>query len=106
MSYTIAIARPPSTYDGRTTSGKPIEPATSRASSTDVAVPLGACGIPRSQSSLANRSRSSARSIESGDVPMIRTPAALQRQRQLERRLPAVLDDAADVAARLLLARR
>ena len=38
--------RPPSTYDGRTTSGKPILAATSRASGRDVAVPLGGCGMP------------------------------------------------------------
>ena len=62
-------------------------------------------GCPRSHSSLAKRSRSSARSIESGEVPMIRIPGLLQRQRQLQRRLPAVLDDAGDVAAGLLLAR-
>ena len=35
-----------------------------------------AAGCPSSQSSCANRSRSSARSIESGDVPRIVTPAA------------------------------
>ena len=50
--------------------------ATSRASSGDVAVPLAACGMPSSHSSLEKRSRSSARSIESGDVPRILTPAA------------------------------
>ena len=50
--------------------------ATSRASARDVAVPLAGCGIPRSDSSVENRWRSSARSIESGDVPMIVTPAA------------------------------
>ena len=70
------MARPPSTYDGRTTSGKPIFSAASRASSGDVAMPLGACGMPRSHRSCENRSRSSARSIESGDVPRIFTPAS------------------------------
>ena len=39
-------------------------------------MPLAACGMPRSQSSFANRSRSSAKSIESGEVPMILIPAA------------------------------
>ena len=76
MSYTMAIARPPSTYDGRTTTGNPISVATARASSCDVAVPDAACGIPRSHSSFENRLRSSARSMESGDVPRMRTPAA------------------------------
>src|SRR5258707_1040083 len=62
----MAMARPPSTYDGRTTSGKPILSAASRASSGEVAMPLGACGMPRAHSSCENRSRSSARSIEFG----------------------------------------
>ncbi len=39
-------------------------------------MPLAAWGMPRSQSSLAKRSRSSARSIESGEVPRILTPAS------------------------------
>ena len=50
--------------------------AASRASLREVAVPLAGCGMPRSHSSCANRWRSSARSIESGDVPRILTPAA------------------------------
>ena len=41
----------------------------------------------------AKRSRSSARSIASGDVPRIGTPAALERHRELQRRLAAELDD-------------
>src|SRR5260221_3459396 len=36
----MAMPRPPSTYDGRTTTGKPIDAATSRASWRDVAVPV------------------------------------------------------------------
>ena len=39
-------------------------------------MPLAACGMPSSHSSFAKRSRSSARSIESGDVPIILTPAS------------------------------
>ena len=72
----MAIARPPSTYDGRTTTGKPIVPAASRASLRDTAVPLAGCGMPRSQSSCEKRLRSSARSIESGEVPTMVTPAS------------------------------
>jgi predicted ATPase len=34
------MPHPPSTYDGRTTTGKPIDHATSRASARDVAQPL------------------------------------------------------------------
>ncbi len=67
--------------------------ATSQASSTLVAVPLAGQGIASSSSSLPNSLRSSARSIFSGSVPMIGTPSALQRQRQVERRLPAELHD-------------
>ncbi len=70
------MPRPPSTYDGRTTTGNPIWPATSRASAREIAVPLDGCGMPRSHSSLENRWRSSARSIESGEVPRISTPAS------------------------------
>ena len=43
--------------------------------------------------SAANRSRSSARSIESTLVPMIGTPAASSGLGQVQRRLPAELDD-------------
>ena len=58
-----------------TTTGKPMESATMRASSREVAVPLAGCVMSRLDSSAANRLRSSARSIESGEVPRMRTPA-------------------------------
>ena len=43
--------------------------------------------------SAAKRSRSSARSMASGVVPRMGAPGLLEGHRQLERRLPAVLDD-------------
>jgi carbamoyl-phosphate synthase large subunit len=42
----------------------------------DTAVPLAGCATPRSHSSCEKRRRSSARSIESGEVPRILTPAS------------------------------
>ena len=56
-------------------------------------MPLSGCLIAKRLSSSANRSRSSARSMLSGDVPMIGTPARSKRHRQLERRLAAELHD-------------
>ena len=105
MSYTIAMARPPRTYDGRTTSGNPIFVG-------DVARFVGGRG-------------GAARRLRNAEIPQqLREPLAilcqvdrvrrgpddpdaglLQRQRELQRRLPAVLDDARDFAAGLLLAR-
>ena len=88
------MARPPSTYDGRTTTGKPISAATSRASSRDVAVPLGRlrdAEVPQQlREALAvlgeiDRVGRRAEDLDAG---------RLQRQRELERRLTAVLHDA------------
>src|SRR6185312_9981775 len=45
-SYTSSIARPPSTYDGRTSTGYPMRWATATASSTDRAMPLGGWRMP------------------------------------------------------------
>ena len=56
-------------------------------------MPLFGCLIPSRLINSENRSRSSARSMLSGEVPMIGTPARLQRQRELERSLPAELND-------------
>ena len=75
-SYTISIARPPRTYDGRSSTGYPTTSATDTASSTLVAVPLGGCVMPSSRVIASKRRRSSAVSIASGDVPRMRTPAA------------------------------
>ncbi len=47
-----------------------------RASSRLVAMAPSGCGMPRSTMSLPKRLRSSARSIDSGEVPMMGTPAA------------------------------
>ena len=58
-----------------------------------MAVPLAGEGISSSSSSLPKSLRSSARSMLSGSVPMIGTPEALQRQRQVQRSLAAELDD-------------
>ncbi len=70
------MARPPSTYEGRTSTGKPIRSATFTASSTERAVPLAGCVMPRRSASASKRPRSSAMSIESGAVPRMGTPAA------------------------------
>ena len=48
--------------------------ATSTASSSEQAIPLGGWFMFSSSSSALKRSRSSARSIESGSVPMMGTP--------------------------------
>ena len=61
--------------------------------------------MPRSHSSCANRSRSSARSIESGDVPMIRMPAACSGSASFSGVCPPYCTTHDDVAAGLLLAR-
>src|SRR5437667_151859 len=71
----MAMARPPRTYDGRTTTGKPIRPATSTASSSLMAVPCAGTRMPCSRTRAPNRSRSSAMSMESTGVPHIGTPA-------------------------------
>ena len=55
--------------------------------------------MSRLDSSAANRFRSSARSIESGDVPRICHAGRLERQRELERRLTAELHQARNLAA-------
>ena len=109
------MPRPPRTYDGRTTTGKPIDAATSRASSRDVAVPLGRLGDVRArESSAENRFRSSARSIESAEVPMSGTPASCSasasfsgvwppnwtRQETVAAALPLAVDDRQDVLER------
>jgi hypothetical protein len=81
----MAMARPPRTYEGRTTSGNPIFAATLRASSGVVAVPLGETFAIFGQ---IDRIR---RRTDDLDTRL------LQRQRQLQRRLPAVLHDTWDV---------
>jgi hypothetical protein len=79
------MARPPSTYDGRTTTGNPIAAAAARASWREVAVPLAGCVMFRLSSSAEKRFRSSARSIESGDVPRILTPASVEEGKRGDR---------------------
>ena len=54
--------------------------------------PLG-CFSPSLSTSWLKRSRSSARSIASGEVPRIGTPASRQRHRELQRGLAAELHD-------------
>ena len=49
---------------------------TSTASSSVRAIPFGGCRRSTSSRIFAKLSRSSARSMECGDVPMIRTPAS------------------------------
>ncbi|CAB4582134.1 unannotated protein [freshwater metagenome] len=70
-SWTICIARPPSTYDGRTSTGKPTRSTICSACSRSTAVPPGGCGMCSSWHRAFHFSRSSARSIDSGDVPAI-----------------------------------
>ena len=104
MSHDVAIARPPRMHDGRTTSGESDRRRAPRASSGVVAVPLAAWGMPSSRAAARSardppRGRSNPASSEDADA------GGLQRERQFERRLSAVLHDAGDVGAVLLLAR-
>ena len=64
-----------------------------RASSYRVAVSLGGCFSPKRSMTTRKRSRSSARSMLSGLVPMIGTPAASSALARFSGRLPAELDD-------------
>ena len=72
----ISIARPPSTNDGRTTSGNPSSRPTAIASPSVIAVAFSGCRNPSRSSNPLKSARSSARSIASGVVPKIFTPAA------------------------------
>src|SRR5207247_2499234 len=97
----ISMARPPSTYEGRTSTGYPMRRATSTACSTDRAVPFAGWVTPSRRASASNRSRSSATSIESGDVPRIGTPAASSGLGSRSGVGPAPQDDDAPLAERL-----
>ena len=66
-------------------------------------MPFFGCLRPSLSSRRLKRSRSSARSIESTEVPRIGTPALLERVRELQRRLAAELDDDALERPRLAL---
>ena len=68
--------RPAIRYEGRTTSGKPTSRASFTACSSVRAVALAGCLSPRFFTRIWKRSRSSAMSMESGDVPMMGAPAA------------------------------
>ena len=70
-SYTMLIARPPRTYEGRISTGYPTRSTIDRASSKLTAVPPGGCGISSCEQTAFQRSRSSAKSIEFGEVPAI-----------------------------------
>ena len=74
-----------------------MDDATSTASAEVVAVPPGGCGIPRREHSSFHRSRSSARSIEAGEVPSTSSSGMIGGQ--LERGLAAQRDDDADQPA-------
>mmetsp|Transcript_14341 Transcript_14341/g.41816 ORF Transcript_14341/g.41816 Transcript_14341/m.41816 type:complete len:356 (-) Transcript_14341:2023-3090(-) len=69
--YTISIARPPSTYDGRIITGKPSFFAVSNASASERQLPPAGWRMLSLVSTSNQRSRSSARSIASGGVPQI-----------------------------------
>src|SRR2546428_376419 len=69
------MARPPSTYDGRTSTGYPILSAAPTASSRLVAVPFSRWRVPRPRAIASKRPRSSAMSISSGCVPRMGTSA-------------------------------
>ena len=90
----MAIARPPSTYDGRTTTGNPIAAATSRAS-----VARRRDAARRLRDVQLRQERREALAIL-GQVDRVgrgaENPHAgfLQRQRELERRLTAELHQA------------
>ena len=67
--------------------------AASTASSTLVTVPLSGWRIPSCRAIASNRRRSSAMSIDSGDVPQDAHAGCLESSRQLQRRLSAELHD-------------
>mmetsp|Transcript_7072 Transcript_7072/g.14105 ORF Transcript_7072/g.14105 Transcript_7072/m.14105 type:complete len:228 (-) Transcript_7072:225-908(-) len=71
--YTISMALPPNTNDGRTMTGKPRFFAILTASSSFVATPPGGCLISSLFKRAIHLSLSSASSIESGCVPQILT---------------------------------
>ena len=71
LSWTISIALPPSTYDGLTTTGRPIFSAILIAWSNLNAIPLSACFKFNFINKSLNWSLSSAKSIEAYWVPKI-----------------------------------
>ena len=71
FSWTISIALPPKTYEGRTIKGRPILSAILIAWLLDFAIPLSACFNFNLIRSFLNLSLSSARSIEWYWVPII-----------------------------------
>src|SRR5213083_1566632 len=86
------MARPPSTYEGRISTGKPIRSATFTASSTERAVPFAGCVMPRRSASASKRPRASAMSIESGGGPLLGTPPRSIGQAEDRGRCEAVAD--------------
>ena len=75
-SWTISMARPPSTYEGRTMTGYPISLAIFKAWSSVLAMPASGWGMFNSCMTRRNWSRSSAKSMVAGEVPRIFTPAS------------------------------
>ena len=73
--------------------------AIASASSAERAMPFSGWRRPSRCSRCWKRSRSSAMSIASALVPRIGMPASRQRLRQFQRRLPAILHDAAQQRA-------
>ena len=82
-TYATFMAAPDSTYDGRTSTGYPTRAANSFASSTEVSARHGGCATPTESMSAENLPRSSAASIDSGEVPRMRTPAACSGMHRL-----------------------
>ena len=70
------MPRPPKTKDGRTKTGYPISCAIFVASNCDDAIPNSGALKPCSARIFPKAPRSSAKLIESGDVPRIVTPLA------------------------------
>ena len=71
----ISMERPPSTYEGLTSTGKPIRFAARIALSTVKTMSLSGCLRSSFLTISLNRSRSSARSMASGEVPRMVTPS-------------------------------
>ncbi len=95
------MPRPPSTYDGRTSTGKPISRAIARASRKVLAAKPRGRATPSFSSTASNFSRSSARSSERRSLPTIAMPRALS----WSARLIAVWPPKASITPRAFVAR-
>ncbi len=93
------MARPPSTYDGRTSTGYPTRLALATASSTLAAVAPGGCGIVELFQQLAEATAIFGQIDALGRGADDGHARGFQRQREIQRSLPAELHDHANLCA-------